>query len=982
MFHIHHIISHRFLLPIILVLISFCNMLAQSDPNANPNWDWRAGDNPNVVYPAAEYKVYMGSPVLPTFIKSPWSQFNAWDGLNDNQKTDGWALVARDFGTSTRAISTNNTVGVAYFMLYNKYRGLLRVFLLVQAQANFSNGAIIMNFGGDQRTATLTHLQPRAFATDKLNMVRNNSASALSLTVANGIWVWGDFPMAYDPTIVASASTLCPRLTFQVIGTTETHITLSGNATGINGTEKNVRDFMTGSSGGAVSVSTAMPTTIGDGIDFGALRTKVVGTSTNWESWKNSLNDLYKQLDVHTGTDPLSQASNSLALAIGELKNNWVVQNLPAIGMGVGLLDFILSGGSKTNAAMTAPTYFGMNLNLTGSAITTYFLATGASIPVPAATSTPEIPVFSSSVPMLYNNPVGIMNLTQTPGLKWKKYSLLRDGVNRTYWDFQVKNEIQYQVNPSSGLVLDSIIAWMEMDVTDNVGADATHRTTDSDLKQLANKTLANPPGLQLESTMGSTPNGGRYVFRSIPVNGSAFRFQTIQGPDGQWVGPNFFRIGYSPDMTIKIKAVLHRNDDPTTLPVLVVLTYEPDFDDNSSGTGNWPAPPAPVIAQMSTGWNFVSMPNQSFDYVSNIPKATTNFVYPNAASSAFTWDGNGYTVNDPLTNGKGYWIKFQSPQAIKHYGPALNSSIVNVTGGWNMIGSLSYPLPISKIKASAGVTVLSDYFGYQPGAGYYRETSNLMPGKAYWVKVSGSGTLILDLNATPAQFSAVSSEVPPAPPETPPPTAPTMSGVSVSVGGSYRPQLSWNSVGNTITYYLYRYTCPSGDPDCGVEYIPHSDLVYYGNGLSFTDMSIVVGNKFSAGVATYYVVAKDTYGQPSPHSNTWGFMTGSNLQQKANSGKTGDDHIDLPAEISLGANYPNPFNPATSIYYTLPEDQYVTLIVYNVLGQEVARLADGVESAGYKTVLFDASQLQSGVYYYRLTTGSFTQVKKMLLVK
>lgn len=57
-------------------------------------------------------------------------------------------------------------------------------------------------------------------------------------------------------------------------------------------------------------------------------------------------------------------------------------------------------------------------------------------------------------------------------------------------------------------------------------------------------------------------------------------------------------------------------------------------------------------------------------------------------------------------------------------------------------------------------------------------------------------------------------------------------------------------------------------------------------------------------------------------------------------------------------------------------------LIVYNVLGQEVARLVDGVESGGYKTAVFNAYNLQSGVYYYRFMAGSFTQVKKMLLLK
>ncbi len=83
-----------------------------------------------------------------------------------------------------------------------------------------------------------------------------------------------------------------------------------------------------------------------------------------------------------------------------------------------------------------------------------------------------------------------------------------------------------------------------------------------------------------------------------------------------------------------------------------------------------------------------------------------------------------------------------------------------------------------------------------------------------------------------------------------------------------------------------------------------------------------------------------------------------------------------------LYPNYPNPFNPTTTIYYTLPEDQYVQLVIVNVLGQEVARLVDGFKSAGYKKVEFQAGSLPSGVYYYHLKAGTFDDVKKMLIAK
>ncbi len=90
----------------------------------------------------------------------------------------------------------------------------------------------------------------------------------------------------------------------------------------------------------------------------------------------------------------------------------------------------------------------------------------------------------------------------------------------------------------------------------------------------------------------------------------------------------------------------------------------------------------------------------------------------------------------------------------------------------------------------------------------------------------------------------------------------------------------------------------------------------------------------------------------------------------------------ELPKEILLEQNYPNPFNPSTQIQYALPMETYVTLEVFNNVGQKVMELVNGKQSAGYHTTTFDASGLSSGVYLYKLTTPSFIQTKKMLLIK
>jgi hypothetical protein len=88
------------------------------------------------------------------------------------------------------------------------------------------------------------------------------------------------------------------------------------------------------------------------------------------------------------------------------------------------------------------------------------------------------------------------------------------------------------------------------------------------------------------------------------------------------------------------------------------------------------------------------------------------------------------------------------------------------------------------------------------------------------------------------------------------------------------------------------------------------------------------------------------------------------------------------PDACRLFQNDPNPFNPVTTIEFQLPRAGRVTLVVYDLLGREVARLVDGTEESGFKSITFDASSLASGIYLYRLRAGDFSQTRTMAVVK
>jgi hypothetical protein len=89
-----------------------------------------------------------------------------------------------------------------------------------------------------------------------------------------------------------------------------------------------------------------------------------------------------------------------------------------------------------------------------------------------------------------------------------------------------------------------------------------------------------------------------------------------------------------------------------------------------------------------------------------------------------------------------------------------------------------------------------------------------------------------------------------------------------------------------------------------------------------------------------------------------------------------------VPNEYSLSQNYPNPFNPVTKIEYQLPREGWVSLKVFDMLGREVATLVDRNQRAGVHSAEFNADRLPSGIYLYKMTSGLFTDAKKMIIIK
>jgi len=89
-----------------------------------------------------------------------------------------------------------------------------------------------------------------------------------------------------------------------------------------------------------------------------------------------------------------------------------------------------------------------------------------------------------------------------------------------------------------------------------------------------------------------------------------------------------------------------------------------------------------------------------------------------------------------------------------------------------------------------------------------------------------------------------------------------------------------------------------------------------------------------------------------------------------------------IPTVYALDQNFPNPFNPVTKINYQLPKNSFVMLIVYDVLGKQVASLVNEEQAAGVYQTTFDGSGLSSGIYFYKIQAGDFVETKKLVLMK
>lgn len=212
-------------------------------------------------------------------------------------------------------------------------------------------------------------------------------------------------------------------------------------------------------------------------------------------------------------------------------------------------------------------------------------------------------------------------------------------------------------------------------------------------------------------------------------------------------------------------------------------------------------------------------------------------------------------------------------------------------------------------------------------------------------------------------------------------PVAPQNITISNSGSPSYHPVISW-SLNNEPDVYA----------NTSDGYLVQRRLYNNGNGTwtswsqiattsgqisDFIDTEITNAAGAGPGEAEYRIRAKDVNDRISGYSSTVSIGYGISPEKGIVQQITTEIF-----EYSLNQNFPNPFNPNTSIYYSLKNPGLVKLRVFNMLGEEVAELVNENQSEGYHSVEFNANDLPSGIYIYQIRSGDFSDIKKMMLAK
>ena len=408
--------------------------------------------------------------------------------------------------------------------------------------------------------------------------------------------------------------------------------------------------------------------------------------------------------------------------------------------------------------------------------------------------------------------------------------------------------------------------------------------------------------------------------------------------------------VGSAPDMgAFEFGGILGCTD-----PEADNYDSEANMDDGTCVFG-----PPEITVSYNTGWNIVGLPMEVED-------ASYETLFLNAYEGSLYSFSDIYDEQDELVAGNGYLLRMTSADSVTFTGTPIYSVTVPVAAGWNLFSGTSSSHSVEDMYANEII-----YSGtvYGLDANYYNP-ENIEPGRGYWVRATEDGEITLTSDGSAKQVPFVNR----------------MDGA------------------NSISFSTENY---STDLYFGID-VPEEEWLSYSLPPTFPQMAFDVrfsgdtklvpeSGQIEVITQSEMITIEYDIKVDAEERMSWIFRTGSGkdytlegigeLTVPSEKRFTLELRAVIPATFTLHQNFPNPFNPITTLRYDLSSDALVTLSIYDMLGREVTQLVNTTQEAGFRSVQWDATDsmgrpVSAGVYLYQIQAGEFVQTRKMVLLK
>ena len=364
------------------------------------------------------------------------------------------------------------------------------------------------------------------------------------------------------------------------------------------------------------------------------------------------------------------------------------------------------------------------------------------------------------------------------------------------------------------------------------------------------------------------------------------------------------------------------------------------------------------VHVSNNVDWNLVSLPVDVTD-------GSLSAVFPEGTGGTLYAFDVTYVGVDALMPGNGYWLHFPNSGTTTITGSSITSLTVNLTAGWNLISGVSEVTNVTNISDPDGIVIPGTVYGF---TGSYTNASVFTPGHGYWINASANGDITISSDGAAKTRSAFTDRTVKA-------NKLSFNGNDLFFGVSIPEE-------EKLSYQLPPKP-PAGAFDMrfadNMKVAENSGDIEIMNNTDKLTISCTIN--IDAGEHMKWVLTSDK--KKEYDLNGSGEIVVSEDVTRFTLNKVPG----VPLTYSVSQNYPNPFNPVTSIRYEIPVENFVTISVYNVMGQKVTNLVHELRPAGYHHTTWNSTNMHgepvsSGVYIYTVTAGNYHAVKKLVLMK